>query len=245
MDKKLIEQIKTSTTIKVCNYSQSFVATSTRYKNFTFDRVSEDGIPSYEYLSWDEIFEINSKSKCFKTGTLIIEDDNVDAMYELLGVKDWRNTIYTESDIYTMATDSSEENLNHIIGINSLDVMERLRACYTRLSNEENGNATVVVGKMIDNRYKEIVNGKQNSQLSVSSMTTSNQGEETRLLKEENKLLKEQLNELTVFMQQFKKNVDMQSSMIKTEKNDSSTKSKAKPLNNKTKIKKEKTKTNK
>lgn len=204
MDKQLIDKIKSSTTIKVCNYSQSFIATSTRYKSFSFDRVSEDGIPSFEYLSWDEIFEINSKSKVFKTGTLIIEDEYADEIYELLGIKDWKDTIYTEDDIYNMATDSSEDNLNRIISLNDLDTIERLRACYTQLSNEENPKATIVVGKMINGRYSEIVNGKRTSQLSVSTMKTVNSSEETKILKEENELLKKKLEDFTAMMEQFK-----------------------------------------
>lgn len=204
MDKELIDKIKSSTAIKVCNYSQSFIATSTRYKNFNFDRVSEDGTPSFEYLSWDEIFEINSKSKVFKTGTLIIDDDHSDEIYELLGIKDWKDTIYTEDDIYKMATDSSEDNLNRIISLNDLDTIERLRACYTQLSNEENPKATIVVGKMINGRYSEIVNGKRTSQLSVSTMKTVNSSEETKILKEENELLKKKLEDFTAMMEQFK-----------------------------------------
>lgn len=204
MDKELIDKIKSSTTIKVCNYSQSFIATSTRYKSFSFDRVSEDGIPSFEYLSWDEIFEINSKSKVFKTGTLIIEDEYADEIYELLGIKDWKDTVYTEDDIYNMATDSSEDNLNRIISLNDLDVIERLRACYTQLSNEENPKATIVVGKMINGRYSEIINGKRTTQLSVSTMKTVNPSEETKILKEENELLKKKLEDFTAMMEQFK-----------------------------------------
>ena len=103
-----------------------------------------------------------------------------------------------------MATDSSEDNLNRIISLNDLDTIERLRACYTQLSNEENPKATIVVGKMINGRYSEIVNGKRTSQLSVSTMKTVNSSEETKILKEENELLKKKLEDFTVMMEQFK-----------------------------------------
>lgn len=200
IDKKVVEEIKRRTSIALANYSTNTVTVESKYTGYKFEPAL-DGQPSREFVSYEELYDIHMKTKAIKNGLLIIDDEDADDIYEVLGIQDWKNTIITEDDIEKMATDTSIENQQKIIDIKDMSVMERLRAKHTFLVNENDERASYVVGNLIALRYKELINNKQYSVLKVGKP------EEKTVDSKELELLKAELEE------QRKANAEMMAMM--------------------------------
>ena len=185
IDNKKTEEIKRRTSIALANYSTNTITAETKYRGYKFEPAF-NGEPSREFVSYEELYEIHMKTKAIKNGLLIIDEPDAEDIYEVLGMSNWRETIVTEEDIDKMATDSSIENQKKIIAIKDISVMERLRTRHIYLVNQKDERVSYVIGSLINDRYKELINNKPYSSLQVNEPETTNvNNKEMELIKAE------------------------------------------------------------
>lgn len=204
IDNKVVEQIKNRKSIMLANYTPSAVATQSKEKGYRFDPAFE-GEPSREFVTFDELYDINMKTRAIKTGLLVIEDPDADLIYEILGVQ--RDKVLTEEAIEKMATDTSIENQKRIIEIAEVSTIERLRACYVHLVNERDERASFVIGDIINRRYREIINNKRQSAIVVDKVppaaTSGADNKELELIKKELEEYKQSNAEMMAMIKAF------------------------------------------
>ena len=58
-----------------------------------------DGEPTMNFVDFDEIEYAHSRGKVFSVGLLIFAEEDREGMYDALGIKDWKNKIWFNSDV--------------------------------------------------------------------------------------------------------------------------------------------------
>lgn len=180
MDNKKIAEIKSRQSIMLANYTPSYVVATSRVRGYSFNP-AVNGEPSYEFVSFDELYDINMKTRAIKNGLLIIADDEADDIYEILGITNWRDTIISEDKIEEMATNTSLANQKKIVAIKETSTIERLRAKYTQLVNNRDERASYIIGDLIDRRYREIINNQTYTNIKVDEPAEEVKSEIKRL----------------------------------------------------------------
>lgn len=152
--------------INVLNCNDNCVAVqSTNGKGYLFEAGTLDE-PFIIPIPSEEIVYINSVSKAFKNGVLRFEEDVAPEVYAELGIHNAENLLIREK-IDEMILDPTIDAMKKIVGITDSSQIERIRGRYYNMLN--NGvDVSLKVGKVITERYKEIVAGKLHSEIVVS-----------------------------------------------------------------------------
>lgn len=189
--------IRDKQVINVLNYNDSIVVVSTRDNGYAVNpRDIDGGAPSILPLSFSEIEYINSNSNAFKSGYLRFPKEIEEEMYTELRIVGWED-ILTNEEIEQILLHPTIEGLQKILSIKSSTVFERVRGIFTVLKNSGDGNISIRVDRIISERYKELVNKKTKTDISlVPKDVASIQSVST----EEVDSLKKQLQEMQAMM---------------------------------------------
>lgn len=192
--------------INVLNYNHNAVSVKTKNGGYLMQPADENNMPSILPLSPSEIEYINGSSNAFKLGILRFEEDIEEEVYtKLLRINNWRN-ILKNSDIEKILTNPTLEGLQKLINIKSPIEFERVRGILTYLKNNNDKHISIQVERIINERYKELINHQVKSNISLRPKDVQSDeivSEEVIELKKQNKLLQDQMAKMQEMMEQM------------------------------------------
>ena len=197
--------IKDMKTINVLNYNQNIVIVSTKHDSYTIEPAINSENPTSLPLSLDEILYINGNSAAFKTGILRFPEEIEKEMYEdYLRIPNWEDLL-TIQDIEKIILHPTIEGLTKIINIKDTGMFDRVRGVFVRLKNTNDDDISLRVEKIIQARLDELRRGVRNTEIIIKAKDTVAPiaTEEVDELKEQNKLLQEQMANMQKMMEQM------------------------------------------
>ena len=158
-----------------------------------------DGEPTMNFVDFEEIEYAHSRGKAFSIGLLTFAEEDREGMYEALGIKDWKKTVWTNDDIEDIILHPTVDKMQRVIDIKDLITLERVRGMAVRFTNEKRDVSQNVIN-VINQRYREITSGNMTSKIVIrSSDITPN------VSAEEVDALKKQIAEMQKMMEQMAK----------------------------------------
>lgn len=157
MDKRFVDVLN-------CN-DNVVVVTLKDGRGYTFDAGSL-AQPCVIPIPPDEVQYINSRSNAFKSGVLRFRPDEEAMVYDALGISNTDGILFAER-IDAILKEPTAETLQRLVDIRDSSMFERVRGRYYFLIN--NGESiSNKVGKLVEERYKELRAGRVNSALRVA-----------------------------------------------------------------------------
>ena len=157
--------IRNKTDIRVYNECPFPVNLVGQRREYIFP-ACEDGEPTMNFVDFDEIEYAHSRGKLFSIGLLTFNENDREEMYEALGIKDWKNKVWTDEIIKDAIVNPSMEKMQKIIDIKDLITLERVRGKMVSLVNH-NEDVSQNVINIINARYREITSGNQTSKIVI------------------------------------------------------------------------------
>lgn len=148
-----------------------------------------------------DILYINSNTQIIKTGWLTFEDKDKAEIFKELRIHDWEN-ILTNDDIKQILIKPTMEGLQRIIDIDNISYFDRIRIILHALI-QDGVDITTKVKNVIDTRYNELKIRQRVSSITLTPRNTAVHLDKITELEEQNKLLKEKLDQFEKTMQQF------------------------------------------
>lgn len=192
-----MSDIRKKNHIKVMNFSTSQVCATGRLRGYLFPSC-RDGMPSFEYMDFDDVEYINSKSPVFRNGDLQFEAEEREEIFEALKYPKWRDTYLDEDMIEDILRNPTLDNLKRVAGITSPCTIERVRAKLISAVNNNADGVSTRSANVINQRFRELQNGKARSSIlleepvPVKSVTSSEVAE----LRAQNDRLQAQIDAL-------------------------------------------------
>lgn len=134
----------------------------------------------------EEVRYLNSSSNVFKNGILRFRENEAAEIYDELGIKNPEQLLFTES-IDEMLLNPTMENMDKVIKIADGCQFERVRGRYYYLINHDY-SIEVKVGRIIEQRYRELRAGKKHTQLVLNPVKTSTEQMQKELLQQQQQL---------------------------------------------------------
>lgn len=182
--------------IRVFNYSPNRVCFNSRNgREYNLDPC-RDGVPSMEYLSWEDIEWLNSKGNIFRSGVLRVDPALEDEIFEALGDPRWKDAMFSEERIRELILNPTPENIEVIIGITSASTIERIRGAMHVLLMS-GANVSSKTESTINARASEIRDGKYKSALVVKKHDEPKKDESAQTIED----LKQQIQALTAMFE--------------------------------------------
>lgn len=181
-------------TIKVFNYTPSFVGVSTQMRNIGLEPAT-DGVPTYDFFNYEEIEYINSQSPVFRTGALEFEEGMRDELYAKLAIPDWRERCLFERDIDDMILNPTMEKMKRIVDIKDSQTMERIRGHLARLMYRGQ-HVSIKVSDIINARFDELRRNIRESNIQITPKTV-----EAEVNQDTVNALQDQIAELKAMLQ--------------------------------------------
>ena len=172
--------------IRVYSYQRNTVILTCPHRTITM-AAAEGGIPTVEYMTFEEIEYINSRSPVFKTGMIEFEEAYKDELCEELHI-DASKCLY-EKDIDDMLIHPRAEALKKIVTIDDLMTIERVRGHMAVVY----GSITQDVRRVVETRYNEINSGVRKSAIQIGNVETKVNSQDINELMREVAKLKEAL----------------------------------------------------
>ena len=178
----------------VYNYNGSPVAIATRNDSFIISGGTQES-PGSLPLTLDEIMQVNNNCNVFKYGLLWFEKEYEDAIYDYLRIKNYKE-ILTDDEIRDILVHPTSEGLKKILSITNDTYFNRVRGIHIGLKNSTDISSRI--DRMIDTRYKEIMNKKATTSIIISTDISK---EETSCESDERvKALENKIEQLTDFI---------------------------------------------
>lgn len=188
--------------ILVLSYNENPICVDGARESYKFK--SSNGLePVVNIMSLSDIQYINSNTQIIKTGWLTFDDKDKEEIFKELRIHNWEN-ILTNDDIKHILIKPTMEGLQQIIDIDNISYFDRVRIILHALI-QDGVDITTKVKNIIDTQYNELKKRQR-----VSSITLTPTDKETIIhsnkiteLEEQNKVLKDKLEQFEKIMQQF------------------------------------------
>jgi len=209
--------------INVLNYNEFTVVVTTKTDSYALPPAS-DGNPSLLPLTFDEISYINSNSEVFKTGILRFPKEYEEVIYTELKILDWKE-ILSNDEIKDIILNPTVEGLSKILKIQNIANFERVKGIFVKLKNENKYDISMRVEDLIRERDAELRAGIRNSKIIIRKSDTMKMvsTDEVNSLKEQNKLLQEQLNQMQKMIEQMMKTQVVSQELTQENENETKT----------------------
>ena len=125
-----------------------------------------DGEPTMNFVDFEEIEYAHSRGKVFNIGLLIFAEEDREGMYEALGVKNWKDKVWTNDEIKDIITHPNLEKMQKVIDVKDLITFERIRGMMVRFVNEKRDVSQNVIN-LINARYRELNAGSVTSKIVI------------------------------------------------------------------------------
>jgi len=151
--------------IKVYNYNGSFVSVAAKNRNIGFAGM-QDGVPSMETLTFEEVEYINAHSRVFRVGRLEFEEGEREEIFAALKINS-DNVLY-ERDIDGLISKWSEESAKRILSIADIDTLERVRGRMLYHQNRADMDIPTRMVTLVGSRFRELVQGRTKSRIVIA-----------------------------------------------------------------------------
>ena len=158
-----------------------------------------DGEPTMNFVDFDEIEYAHSRWNSFKIGLLTFNEEDREGMYEALGIKNWKETVWFDKDIKDIILNPTLEKMQRVIDIKEMITLERVRGMMVKFVNEKRDVSQNVIN-VINARFKELNSGSTSSKIVIRQ---SDVERSPAASSEEVNDLKRQLEEMKKLMAQM------------------------------------------
>ncbi|KAF6626951.1 hypothetical protein H6F38_23120 [Paenibacillus sp. EKM208P] len=171
----MTKEFNDNTLIDVFNFSNSTVCVVTHLnpKGHQFEPAMTDN-PFSIQMYFSEIRNINNQSNIFREGFLRFSKEKEKDVYEKLGISDWQN-ILKDTDIEDIILNPTKEGIERLLAIRSTSLFERVRGILIQLDNSGRHDISGRVKNAIQIRYKEIYQGKLQTEIIVAKTDAENE----------------------------------------------------------------------
>lgn len=215
-------------TYLLCNYSSSKIVVALRDSSVVIEGGHIDSPTTYPFTA-GELQLINNTSTSIKNGLLMPVDSEKEFVYEsLLRIMDWRN-IKTNKEIEDLILNPTPEDLNWIVSIKDSQYFNRIYGIFIGLKNTT-APLMANVSNIICARYKEIVNGKRETEIVIPENVVSKSKSDA----EESARIKNLEAEVAELRRLLKSSADTESKSEDNNTSDTKNISESKPVNKKT-----------
>lgn len=156
-----------------------------------------DGDPTMNFVDFDEIEYAHSRGKVFSIGLLTFAPEDMEGMYQALGIKDWESKVWFNKDIEDIITHPTLEKMQRVIDIKDIITFERVRGMMVRFINERRDVSQNVIN-LINARYRELNSGNTTSKIVIRPADV-----EVKAKAEDVEDLKRQLAEMKAMMEKM------------------------------------------
>lgn len=125
-----------------------------------------DGEPTMNFVDFDEIEYAHSRWNSFKIGLLTFNEEDREGMYEALGIKNWKDTVWFDKDIEDIILNPTLEKMQRVIDIKEMITLERVRGMMVKFVNEKRDISQNVIN-VINARFKELNSGNTSSKIVI------------------------------------------------------------------------------
>lgn len=196
-----LETVNNANSYSVLNYMPCGIVATSNVTSYKFEP-SNGEVPTINMIPLAEIKYINSVSNLFRDEYLSFNKNEQEAIYEVLGIKNWDN-ILSQKDIMDIILMPTKQGLQKIIDIQTIGYFERIRGVFSSLKQTGIYDISIRVQSVIDARYNELRNNILKSKIVIDTTSKAKPlndaygADEVKMLKEEIKALRSQIEVLS------------------------------------------------
>ena len=193
-----------SNKIKIENHNPFNLSIRSNLRDYILSPVSEDGTPTVEYLTLEEIIWVDSNTNAIRTGLITINEDDREEVFREIKFEDG-DKIITNKDVENILLNPSVDGLSKIIEITDASTFDRVYAVFVGLKEGGSVDISNRVINLMNERYKEFKRGQNVSHIKIERKDTETVISQDRAkeLESQNESLKQELSELKDMMKQI------------------------------------------
>ena len=193
-----------SNKIKIENHNPFNLSIRSNLRDYILSPVSEDGTPTVEYLTLEEIIWVDSNTNAIRTGLITINEDDREEVFREIKFEDG-DKIITNKDVENILLNPSVDGLSKIIEITDASTFDRVYAVFVGLKEGDSVDISNRVINLMNERYKEFKRGQNVSHIKIERKDTETVISQDRAkeLESQNESLKQELSELKDMMKQI------------------------------------------
>ena len=208
-----------SNKIKIENHNPFNLSIRSNLRDYILSPVSEDGTPTVEYLTLEEIIWVDSNTNAIRTGLITINEDDREEVFREIKFEDG-DKIITNKDVENILLNPSVDGLSKIIEITDASTFDRVYAVFVGLKEGGSVDISNRVINLMNERYKEFKRGQNVSHIKIERKDTETVISQDRAkeLESQNESLKQELSELKDMMKQILASQNEKSKKTRKEK---------------------------
>ena len=193
-----------SNKIKIENHNPFNLSIRSNLRDYILSPAGEDGTPTVEYLTLEEIIWVDSNTNAIRTGLITINEDDREEVFKEIKFEDG-DKIITNKDVENILLNPSVDGLSKIIEITDASTFDRVYAVFVGLKEGGSVDISNRVINLMNERYKEFKRGQNVSHIKIERKDTETVISQDRAkeLESQNKSLKQELSELKDMMKQI------------------------------------------
>lgn len=193
-----------SNKIKIENHNPFNLSIRSNLRDYILSPAGEDGTPTVEYLTLEEIIWIDSNTNAIRTGLITINEDDREEVFKEIKFEDG-DKIITNKDVENILLNPSVDGLSKIIEITDASTFDRVYAVFVGLKEGGSVDISNRVINLMNERYKEFKRGQNVSHIKIERKDTETVISQDRAkeLESQNESLKQELSELKDMMKQI------------------------------------------
>ena len=205
--------------IRIENHNPFNLCVRSNLRDYILSPISEDGTPTIEYLTLEELLWIDGNTNAIRTGLITINEDDRKAVFKEMKFEDG-DKILTNADVENILTNPSVDGLNKIISITDSSVFDRIYSVFVGLKEGGSVDISNRVINLINERYKEFKRGQNVSHISIERKDTEMpiSQDKAKELEAQNASLKDEISELKEMMKQLMANQSQEKPKRNTKK---------------------------
>lgn len=158
--------MKNNKVVKVFNRNTFAVFAKGINRGYKFE-AAQGGRAASIPLAWEDIEYINDNTELFREGYLSFSDTESAELHKELGNFNIEKTAYTPERIRDAILNPTYDKMKAIIDITSMGMIERFRGDLIYLRESGDQPVSSNVERIIEERYREIYNGKYRSAINL------------------------------------------------------------------------------
>ena len=193
-----------SNKIKIENHNPFNLSIRSNLRDYILSPAGEDGTPTVEYLTLEEIIWVDSNTNAIRTGLITINEDDREEVFKEIKFEDG-DKIITNKDVENILLNPSVDGLSKIIEITDASTFDRVYAVFVGLKEGGSVDISNRVINLMNERYKEFKRGQNVSHIKIERKDTETviSQDRAKKLESQNESLKQELSELKDMMKQI------------------------------------------
>ena len=153
--------------IKIENHNPYAVSFRTNLREYYMGAASNEGIPTIEYVTLEDLKYLNGQSKDIRTGNIIINAEDREEVFKALNIVD-NGEYFENAEIRDMIINPTADGIRRIINITDRFTFERVFAQYIGIKNDGEYDVSNRVANILERRYEEIQHRIFNTKIAIN-----------------------------------------------------------------------------